>query len=68
MLADGSVLIKTQIDVDTEATNWPLVIRIVDNGVPQLTSFVNIDVLVEGVDDIQPVWKAPESGTYSVCK
>ncbi|KAJ8302065.1 hypothetical protein KUTeg_021052 [Tegillarca granosa] len=62
---DGSVQLKAQIDVDTENTTWPLVIRIVDNGVPQLTSFVNIDVTVEGVDDIQPVWNAPESGTYS---
>ena len=67
---DGHLLkLNSQIDADTEATQYSLKIEVVDGGpAPARTTTVSVAVDVTSIDDNVPVWETPTNGAYTTSK
>ncbi|KAK3610588.1 hypothetical protein CHS0354_009036, partial [Potamilus streckersoni] len=62
----GYVLLRREIDADTEPTVWPLKIQVSDRGDSRNSILVDLIIYVEGVDDNAPVWvSSSQGGNYS---
>ena len=67
----GAVLeLKATIDVETEASLWPVEITVTDVGAQIYTTptVVYVTINVDGVDDNVPVWHVDNNGVYTGCK